>query len=306
MRGRLLLLAALLMPWGCSDDGGSSGPTGPLKADELYQACLRTAACGIKPQPRLSNCVDYYHTMLSSLGLAPLYDALYRCVNRGADCVEIFDCFGSHPAAGSCDGTYIAHCDGKKASTCDLLDHRVYVYDCGLAGLDCEVKQGTSAFEASCTLGSCDASYEERCDNDRKLGCYEGVIVVNDCAAAQGLTCVADGDGARCTGTDPESCDVQAYVETCQGRVALTCVGGQLEGQVSRHDCALQMVDRACAAGRCVPAGNDCSDAFNRCEGDTLQACLDGRWQTFDCVGLGMKPCETRTNGASCGKPAGS
>ena len=298
---RVLACLLLLLPSACSDDGGPTGPTGPLGAEELYHACIRTVACGVKPQPRLSNCVDYYHTLLVNLGLRPVYDSIFRCVNRSTDCVEMLACFGSHPAAGSCDQTFQAHCNGKKAVTCDLLDRRVYTYDCGVAGLDCEVKQGQSAFEASCTVGTCDvSSYARQCDGDRVLSCYQGVIVVEDCTV-QGLTCTTTDKGSQCTGTQVESCDLQAYTPSCQGSVVLTCVGGQ----VSRHDCGLQMINRSCRDGHCVASGSQCDDDFNRCQGEKLQACLDGGWQTFDCKGLGLASCQTETHGAICGKPVG-
>jgi hypothetical protein len=297
-------LIVALLAVGCgSEDDKPAGPTGPLTADELYHACIRTAACGVKTQPRLKNCVDYYHTLLVNLGLRPIYDDIFRCANKAADCHDLFECFGSHPAAGSCDQTFKASCDGDRAVTCDLLDRRVYVYDCSLALLRCEVKQGSSGFEASCTVGDCDMlSYKKRCDGDRVLACYQGVVVVEDCAI-QNMTCLVDPKlgGATCAGKQSEACDAQRYQPSCDGSVALTCQGGR----VRRHDCGLQMVDRSCSGGSCVSSGSACTDEFNRCQGGALQACLDGSWRTFDCAALGLGSCKTEVHGAVCGKPTG-
>jgi hypothetical protein len=293
----LLIVSAPLS--GCEDDPPETEwPAGVLSYNELIDACVRTAACEIKTQPRLSNCVDYYRTLLRNLGLRPIYDRIFRCVNAAqGDCTAIFACFGADPWAGRCDRGFKAACDESSAITCDLLDRRVYIYDCAHAGLQCKVKS-TDTWEATCSKGGCSlGSYTRRCDGDRVLTCYQGVIVVEDCVA-QDLVCDAEGlSGARCVGAQKKACDENKYTPSCNGNTALTCVGDH----VHEIDCGLQMIDRRCAAGRCVPSGSGCSDQFNRCAGDKLQGCLDGSWKDMDCVAMGLQPCVNKTHGAVCG-----
>jgi hypothetical protein len=225
------------------------------------------------------------------MGLQQIYDQLFRCVNAaGGDCTTAYACFGSHPAAGSCDQSFEAYCDGNKAVTCDLLDKRVYTYDCGAAGLSCAVKH-EAAWEAACTTGTCDAGFQRRCEGDDLLTCYEGVIVLSDCAAA-GMAC----DEGRCVGNQPESCDTAEFEPRCEGPVAITCA----VEQESRQDCSTRLINKACRDGECVPAGDECRDEFNRCTGTALQACLDGHWATYKCADLGLGPCEEQVHGATC------
>ena len=62
----------------------------------------------------------------------------------------------------------------------------------------------------------------------------------------------------------------------------------------------VELIDKACSAGQCVPAGGECLDEFNRCAGDALEACLDGSWATFACAELGLGPCAEQVHGATC------
>lgn len=299
MRVRLIAAALLgiVLAVQCGEPD-SPPPPEPLTLDELVDACIRTASCGVKTQPRLSNCVDYYRTLLVNLGLRPIYDRIFRCVNQaGGDCEQVYACFGSHPMAGRCDSGFAAYCDDNQAVTCDLLDRRVYIYNCSDAGLTCRVNQGSGSFEASCTIGSCTVgAFQRRCDGSRVQTCYQGVIVVEDCAV-QGLTCGTVDGQARCVGTQSTSCQPSTHKPRCLGSTAVLCQGGK----VHRLDCSTQLINRACRDGQCVPSGSACQDEFNRCKGDQLQGCLDGRWTTHDCRALGLGPCKPATVGALCG-----
>jgi hypothetical protein len=50
-----------------------------------------------------------------------------------------------------------------------------------------------------------------------------------------------------------------------------------------------------------VVAGSECDHSLNRCSGDRLEACIDGRWKAYDCGALGLGGCKSAgTKGANC------
>jgi hypothetical protein len=277
----ILTSAALFASTSCDKGGGS------VSHEELVLGCLRSTACGVRPYPRIANCVDAYYNLHVSLGVGPVYDAIYRCVNAArGDCEKIFACYGANRAAGRCDTTFAGRCDGDVAVSCDTLAGRVLSYDCSAAKLSCMVQGGS--FEATCTTGGCSGA--ATCDGGRALGCNNGIVEVDDCKA-QGLAC-SDG---RCVGESSESCS-QGYSASCEGSVAVTCVNGR----VHRADCSSRPVDRRCEGGSCTRSGSECVDDFDRCQDTALQTCIDGSWQTYDCASLGLGPCAPATNGAGC------
>lgn len=109
---------------------GSSGA--PLPADSLVYACIRSTACGVKPYPRVSNCVAYYSDMLVPLGQAPLYDTIYGCANKADSCSALKQCFG---VADVCGSGYQATCQDGKAVFCDLLELPFAFFGHGMGAL---------------------------------------------------------------------------------------------------------------------------------------------------------------------------
>ncbi len=276
------------------------GPAGPLSFAELVSGCVVSSSCGVRAYPRVSNCLDAYYTLHLPFGLGPIYESIYRCVIAAkGDCDAVFACYGTHKAAGRCDTSFKAHCEGQRAFSCDTLSAKVFVYDCALAALTCQVRTSQS-FEAKCATGSCDASFARRCEGTRLLSCADGVIEIADCAAL-GQRCGDSSGGAACLGSSEEECEAGKFAARCEGATAVTCVGGR----VHRADCAGRPLATRCEAGACVPAGGACKDEFDRCSGDTLELCLDGTWQSHDCAAAGFGPCKTLANGAACGPPPG-
>jgi hypothetical protein len=306
----MLLCAALLLlvGQGCSDGdgGGDKKPYGKVTLEQLVDACIVSSACQVKTYPRISNCVEDYYNLALRLGRGPVYDQIFGCLAEAkGDCDAAFECYGSHRAAGSCDTTYQAKCDGEKALTCDTLAGKVFTFDCSHAGLTCKTRSPGSAgtFEADCTPGGCKSGDPRQCDGDKLISCKgDGNLELVDCSV-QGLTCAPSPATAalECTGETTEECDMPVmppdpYTPKCEGSVALTCVNNR----VHREDCAQRPYNKGCKDGACVPAGKQCTDEFNRCQGEKLQYCLDGAWRTADCAALGLGPCKTLTNGADC------
>ncbi len=284
------LLCALLSSSSCADDEP------PITYDELVEACIRSTACGINAYPYVSQCVDSYYTLHARYGHATLYANIYHCViGAKGDCDATYACYGATRGASKCDTTYKATCQGPKAKFCDL-SNMVLTFDCGTVDLSCAVNK-TYASDAKCGLGSCSSvGYKARCDEGRLVYCENGIVSIDDCVA-QGLTCGASGATMDCVGNSSDACDAGNYASSCQGTVAHSCT----KGKVRKEDCSERSYRTRCQAGACVETHSQCSSgSLDRCKGDRLEACLDGKWQAFDCKPLGLGACVPATNGASC------
>lgn len=294
----------------CSSSGGSASPDaarqdagvdGPpassLTPQELVDACLRASACKIKEYPSIFNCVDSYYELYVDRGEAAIYDGIFRCVNQaGVDCDAIADCFGRR---GACDKNTAGSCEGTVAVSCDLIDKRIYTIDCAGAGLTCKERTGGDAI---CTAGSCAAGFETQCVGTQRQSCGGDAIEVEYCGA-KGLLC---GDvwftKQACRGETETKCD-KNFKPRCEGTKAVSCVTFREHFE----DCTQHAFRRtSCSAGKCVPKGSACSGGeANRCNGELLEACLDGEWLTFDCAKIGFGPCKPSTYaGANCTQAA--
>lgn len=304
-----LVCAGALLLAACSDDdkpgtgdGGADAALAdggvqvtPVSDQELLDACIRASACGVKTFPTLANCVEAYHTLYVPQGIRKIYDHIFHCVNEArGDCEEVSKCF---QRGGACDSSFKARCEGTRAISCDTIDKRIYTVDCAVAGLECGVRSGSST-TASCTPGSCYSSFQPACKGDIKQSCIGGVIEQWDCAE-EGLTCGPVGNKEDCIGEITSSCG-KGWFDYCKGSVAYTCVNYTQH----RTDCAKSRIyNTKCDQGSCVAAGTACDKDNNRCNGDKLEACLDGKWRSFDCSKLGLGPCWPGSVGANCSKP---
>lgn len=289
-----VLVAALL---GC-DPEEPPVVVAPVKYDDLVEGCIAATGCGVKAYPRVSNCVEAYYNLHRRFGVGPLYDRIYHCVKKAqGDCREVFACFGANAESGECTSSFQARCSEGYAVSCDLLDHRVFAFDCQSVGLTCQVKN-TQSFEASCAVGSCSSSYASRCEGERVLTCRDGVIEVEDCQA-MGLKCGSNNHGKPgCVGNSGKSCNMAQYKASCTGAAAATCEGGK----VHVEDCSKRHFNKSCKDGACVATGKACADQFDTCaDQTTLKYCLDGTWHTADCTSLGFRSCyPDATTGAVC------
>lgn len=298
---------------GCSgsgnDDGDGSAGDGPsistakLSQDELVDACLGASACDIMTYPTLTNCLEAYHKLYIPQGLGAIYNKLYRCVNAAkGDCDGVVKCYKWGKA---CDQGFKASCNGTVAVSCDLIGKRVYELDCGDAKLKCAIKTGQT-YEASCTTGPCPAGFQDKCEGKREVSCSGGVMEMRDCEVL-GMGCGYGGWKKTykngCQGESGDKCFVwgkDTFKASCDGSTAKSCH----LSRVHKEDCTqYKLMYTACSGGQCVAAGTECSGSMNRCNGEKLEACLDGSWKAFDCAKLGFGPCKkASTYGANCSK----
>ena len=280
---KLALLAACWLPLACSEQEP------PLIAlSELSTACIVSAACGVESRPSVSLCLENYFGRLVPGGKGGLYGEMYRCaLAKGGDCEAVRNCFG---ARASCTReSFKGSCEGATAVECDLIDGRVYARACGTVGLGCSPST-EQAFAANCV---CDSAYGTRCAGGVALRCSGNQVVGENCALA-GQTC---SEGQCIAKFAAESCG-RDFKPSCDGSLALTC---SASGELRRTDCAADPVRSRCQAGTCVAQATECGEDFNRCTADGgLEACIDGRWQRFECLGLGLQACKAGTYGANC------
>ena len=309
-----LALVLCVTAAGCGGGGGDAdgGVTtdgvsisvAKLSQDELVDACLGASACNIMTYPSLINCLETYHTLYIPQGLGAIYNKLYRCVIAAkGDCDKVGVCFKWGKA---CDKDYKASCKGTVAVSCDLIGKRVYELDCADAKFKCAIKSGQT-YEASCTTGTCEAGFQDKCDGKREVTCSGGILEMKDCEVF-GMGCGYGGFKQSsfkhgCQGETETKCSgwgKTPFKASCDGDKAKSCH----LSRVHEEDCSqYKSMYTACKNGQCVVAGAECDKTFNRCVGDKIEACLDGSWKTFDCTKLGLGPCKkASTYGANCTK----
>lgn len=182
------------------------------------RACIRSVACEIKSYPQVAHCLDDLRVRISPAMRAVLA-SIYHCVNSARTCDEVQSCYGMKD---QCDQTFVASCDGQLATTCDLITHNQFQYDCGAVGSSCAIDEEhtfsaecegdptimdyLTIFVAECTDEACqigDACEEvnlSSCDGDRLQICLDGRWVSYDCGALHLGPCQMKGnDWGSCT-----------------------------------------------------------------------------------------------------------
>jgi hypothetical protein len=298
----LALIAAALTS--CGDDVAEVPPPDPVSLDQLIEACIVTSACGVKKWPKVSNCVDAYYDLAKPQAITLTYDKVYQCVRAAeGNCTDVFTCYGSNRYAGSCDTTYTATCDSDQAFSCDAIARKVFIYDCAVAKLSCQTKK-TSSVDAYCSRGTCTpGKYKTACEGDTVLSCVDGVIQVDDCTA-RGLYCgTHEVTGALgCLGNQKKKyCGLDPtkppFQPSCNGNTAVTCENYQKHNE----DCSKRDYKKVCKIGMCTYAGSECTESdFNRCKGEQLQYCKEGKWQTLSCASMNLGACKQAVHGANC------
>ena len=173
-----------------------SEPVDPALENSLVYACIRSTACGVKPYPRISNCVAYYTDMAQAFGEGPIYDSIYRCANRSRTCGGLEACYG---VTGPCGSSFQARCDNGKAVFCDLLDKTTMAQDCAAVGMTCQT-DAKYGFAAKCVPAP---------GAQNQASPEGGLKTTVDCADGRcqltGQPCSED-DLNRCSGAGLQAC----------------------------------------------------------------------------------------------------
>lgn len=289
-------------------DGGGPSPTdggpgadggGNPPADDIVRMCMLNNACQYQSllglaadlctnrvlNARQNNVVTY------SPEQTLRHARMIECARTATSCDEYIDCAGF---GGTCSGTVAGSCQGTIADRCSTPGDNYLppLFDCALLGMTCS----NAMCELPASAPDCTADH---CDGDTLVLCRpreggdQGELRV-DCPS--GNTCVSDGSAAACM---PPMNSCAAESAACEGNVAVWCIenGGSLVE--IRSDCGA--AGRVCmpdarGVARCMPTGTECTPAGDgpstaRCDGNTLEVCVEGYLQRLDCASVGRTTC---------------
>lgn len=290
---------------GSTGVGGATGGGGS-EAQSILEACVIADACAGAPTGwppfNASTCVDRFAKLgwwFDSPAWLPdpvATSLLRKCAaSAKSDCDSFRACFGGdwidlsrcREGAGCQGNSLFSAPDGPSL-------------DCGALGGTC-MELWSNGLRACCNAKPCAGTGDFTCEMGVASYCGGwGERVDFDCGV-NGQTCNFDGQ-APCKGVS--SCDPVDSSATCQGPVAIYCVGGGL----TTHDCGATGFRTACNSGAppyenpCRPAHDDCHpDSYvQTCSGASLLACVDGAIVGVDCQGLGFSGCQQTMNSARC------
>ncbi len=311
LRASCLALALALALSGCggttsNDAGAVDAGASPGVLGEIAQVCLMNNVCGF--QSNLGLAADLCAEGLAVQAAAHVVERspenharnmrMLECVRTATSCDEYVSCvrFGV-----PCGGTVAGSCQGTVADRCSTPGggYLPPIFDCALVGMTCEEAGAAmcvlpaSAPECAGAVGtsSCDGNVRVHCRARSGGGAAE---LREECPA--GTTCMGTATTSACMPM-PGSCAAEAA--TCEGDVAVWCLeqdGVLLE---QRLDCAA--AGRRCAPdargiARCVPIATECvapadGSSTARCDGNTLEVCLEGRLERVDCTSVGRSTC---------------
>jgi hypothetical protein len=297
---RWLLLTAMAM----ASCGRTSVPPPPpatpitpfaVAVDDVVRLCAMEVSCLASP-PITTGCIDAFEYGIASgkgyfVSAAELRRFVH-CAATSPDCPTALACASRGHGPDYCAAHPGGSCDGAIAVSCAGADWTISTTDCGALGMTCRLDGGGSA----CSDGRvCGADQSWRCDGNRFVGCGTSY----DCATyAPGYSCRPQPQNALaatlCYPSGPRCAS-----SVCNGSLFDQC----WSGEVVRVDCAVFASHCATDASgpRCLPDASDCGgDEPNRCDGNLLQQCVNGRWRDFECATIGLVGCQPTRDGARC------
>ena len=256
-----------------------------------------------------------------ALGARPERQYQLRCAREATSCSTLRACItrnhnSDYCAAhhhDSCDGNVRVKCPLVEPNTPDELAQPATTQDCTLAGLTCTAVNGS----AVCGDGmACDRTFVDTCDGTKVVRCdlATGTRVSTDCARVlAGGTCImAWATGAmfpRCASSTVCTRDPNRSPTRCESNSLISCVVvsdpmpdplGRIEGREVRLDCAHEVLEGRCTTlggvASCTSVQNQCGPTSpDRCNGNAVEICVNGRYESTDCGSLGFARCAQLT-----------
>jgi hypothetical protein len=195
-------------------------------------------------------------------------------------------------------------CDGDTLVTCSAMGS--FAIDCAGYGLRCVSSSGGAACSDGSSCSSAGVGAE--CQGNRLVMCGSNASFISgaDCSLfMNGGVCVPSGSSASCVPS--ATCSIATSSPQCEGTAAVWCVSGHER----RVDCA-SVANGRCAAPDggaastlttwCVPSGAVCDPrtSVDRCNGNAIESCVQGRWIDVDCASLGLRTCGAVAGGVTC------
>ncbi|MCU1282415.1 MAG: hypothetical protein JWM53_5961, partial [bacterium] len=294
--------------------GSGSATTGHIEfmQSQLLKSCAMYVSC-VTDQLPISGaaCADVLeHTVagdpydISAFGNGPHAEDQARrvaeCAQAATDCGSVMAC-----ATQNHDPTYCAahrgmSCDGELAIHCTNGAAGSFAgsgFGWADPGPDDCTKRGTHCHNGFCSDGlTCstvidkicvDATHESLCDEGN------GIASTIDCSvSAPGSRCLNDGCGPA----------YKCSFEGCDGNTLVVC--GTLAS--ARIDCGALgghcgIDTRRGQIQDCIPDATECdSTSPDRCNGNAIEICINGKYQSFDCTSIGLSTCSTIIGRARC------
>jgi hypothetical protein len=227
-----------------------------------------------------------------------------ECAASSTTCTDWQRCTSRDHGPSYCASHRGASCDGNLLIHCGSADGYGQPFDCAAYGLECRTANGSAAC-VDAVRTACDPTQPERCDGNRAIACNEGTreVASVDCGAVLpgsscGVVAVGRRQVASCLPAGPLC---QSGQPRCDGNTLVLC--SNPGGREQRVDCAATfggtcgvVRDRA----QCVFTGGECSpESDDRCSGDKLEVCVNGRYVATECASLGFRTCGLRSFGGS-------
>jgi hypothetical protein len=243
-------------------------------------------------------------------------ETCYRWTNA-ADGKDEYYCLDGPPEPCPADFTE-GYCEGEVAVSCTpngLIDR----FDCAPLGQVCVMATGYVGVRfpycvdpdaQPCTPGS----YDERCEGNVMVICYELTGYETRFPCDSGTVCVEGGPWTRCIEEGWVPCDTASFTPRCDGAAVVECQplfseDPLLGGYEVPADCAPSMTCADTAAGsRCVRTGTSACDPDTyaaHCDGDLVMFCVTAtRWEDYTDCSLrgepGLMTCQTFASGPFC------
>jgi hypothetical protein len=212
------------------------------------------------------------------------------CVTTSSDCAAVLACASAKHDTAYCAADAIS-CDGDTRVVC-FGGWGLSLEDCTAEGLRCVSANQTS----SCSSGvSCDWITDHgHCDGPRIISCASGTHTekIFDCRSldtAASCGAVTDSEDPECVKEGTGSCGPDSV--RCEGKIGIACSHG-LERRVDCGGFASHCVVRDNSLS-CEPDAAECARSSpDRCNGDTLEVCVNGHYVATPCSSIGLTTCE--------------
>jgi hypothetical protein len=217
------------------------------------------------------------------------------CAGQSNSCTTLLVCASHGHNPDWCNAHPNGGCDGDTLITC-AGGWGLQQQDCAAKGAHCGTANGASV----CTNGNaCNFNTLSRCDGNLYVECDSATQLekITDCGAeVGGATCqTMTANTSRTVGCFPPAPTAICPMDSaaCDGTVSVLC----RHGAQTRLDCA-QFASHCQLAtdgedAYCMPDATACTvESPDTCDGDSLQTCVNGNYQSTSCSSIGLTTCQ--------------
>ncbi len=292
----------------------------PESVSSIRRGCVVASSCATAGMgvPRSGGGVCYIQSAATiARGASPEQQYTLKCAREATNCTTFRSCTTRNHGVDYCTANRGESCDGNVRVSCPMVGPNTppelippaTTQDCALLGLVCSASNGNAA----CTNGmACDAMFMPTCDGTKIVTCDRSTMMQEptDCARqTPGSTCVMLSVGGATVPTCLTStmcmlepgrastrCETSSLISCVALPGAMPDPNGRREGREVRIDCAHEALEGRCAVvggtSGCTSIQNQCApDSPDRCNGNAVEICVNGRYESTDCGSIGFSRC---------------